>query len=147
MPRQSNIAPPSLEQMRQSAPWKEKLSEQAGPPQPISGWSRAKQNVDKLMLARALKHAEAHGEDCDKVNIAPWRIHDLRRTGATRLERLGVRLQVVEALLGHTAGSRAGVVGIYQLHTYEEEKRAALEKWAENIASLTTADALDRGMS
>ena len=60
----------------------------------------------------------------------------MRRTAATGMERLGIRLQVVEALLGHTAGSRAGVVGIYQLHTYEQEKREALEKWAEHIASL-----------
>ena len=55
------------------------------------------------------------------------------------MERLGVRLQVVEALLGHIAGSRAGVVGIYQRHTYEEEKRDAVEKWAEHIASLREA--------
>jgi integrase len=93
---------------------------------PISGWSRAKQNLDKLMLARA-------GTIC----VPPWRIHDLRRTAATGMERLGIRLQVVEALLGHTAGSRAGVVGIYQRHTYEEEKHAALEKWSEHITRLT----------
>ena len=52
------------------------------------------------------------------------------------MERLGVRLQVVEALLGHTSGSRAGVIGIYQRYTYEDEKRAALEKWAEHVTSL-----------
>jgi len=52
------------------------------------------------------------------------------------MERFGIKLQVVEALLGHTAGSRAGVIGIYQQYTYEEEKREALEKWAEHIASL-----------
>ena len=71
-----------------------------------------------------------------QVSLAPWRIHDLRRTVATGMERLGIRLQVVEALLGHVAGSRAGVVGIYQRHTYDEEKREAVEKWAEHIAFL-----------
>ena len=52
------------------------------------------------------------------------------------MERLGIRLQVVEALLGHTAGSRAGIVGVYQQHTYAEEKREAVEKWAKHVASL-----------
>jgi integrase len=103
---------------------------------PISGWSRAKENVDQLMLERAREDARQRGDDPHKVDLTDWRIHDLRRTIATGMERLGIRLQVVEVLLGHTAGSRAGVVGIYQVHTYEEEKRAALEKWAEHIASL-----------
>jgi integrase len=90
---------------------------------PVSGWSRAKESLDRLMLARA-------------KSLAPWRIHDLRRTAATGMERLGIKLQVVEALLGHVAGSRAGVVGIYQQHTYAEEKREAVERWAAHVASL-----------
>ena len=102
---------------------------------PISGWSRAKEMLDQLMLARAQSGARERGADAD-AGLAPWRIHDLRRTGATGMERLGIRLQVVEALLGHITGSRAGVVGIYQQHTYDDEKREAVEKWAEHIASL-----------
>jgi integrase len=90
---------------------------------PISGWSRAKENIDKIMRAQL-------------DDFKPWRIHDLRRTVATGMERLGIQQQVVEALLGHIAGSKAGVVGIYQRYAYEQEKRAALEKWAEYIASL-----------
>jgi hypothetical protein len=46
--------------------------------------------------------------------VSDWWLHDLRRTLATGLQRLGVRLQVTEALLNHLRGSRAGVVGIYQ---------------------------------
>jgi integrase len=84
----------------------------------ISGWSRAKSALDNL------------------ANIAPWRIHDLRRTVATGLQRLGANLQVVEAVLGHISGSRAGVVGIYQRHNYANEKRAALEAWGENVIAL-----------
>ena len=90
---------------------------------PVSGWSRAKERLDRLKFERG-----------DKTDLAPWRIHDLRRTAATGMERLGIKLQVVEAVLGHIAGSRAGVVGIYQRHAYEEEKRAALELWAKHIA-------------
>jgi integrase len=91
------------------------------------------------MLEGAKKVAGERGEDVDRVSPTPWRIHDLRRTIATGMERLGVRLQVVEALLGHVAGSRAGVVGIYQQHTYDAEKRDAVKRWAEHIASLREA--------
>jgi integrase len=103
---------------------------------PVSGWSRAKANLDQLLLARARLEASDRGEDGAKINLPAWRIHDLRRTTATGMERLGIKQQVVEALLGHIAGSKAGVVGIYQRHTYEEEKREALERWAKHIASL-----------
>src|SRR5262249_839810 len=46
------------------------------------------------------------------VNVTDWRIHDLRRTVATGMQRLGVSLQVTEAVLGHTSGSRGGIVGV-----------------------------------
>jgi integrase len=85
---------------------------------PISGWPRAKARIDEL------------------AGIAPWRIHDLRRTTATGLQKLKTPLQVTEAILGHTAGSRAGVVGIYQRHDYADEKRAALETWGRFVMSL-----------
>ena len=85
---------------------------------PVSGWSRAKVRLDKL------------------VPLDPWTIHDLRRTVATGMQKLGVGLQVVEAILGHVSGSRAGVVGIYQRHTYDAEKRAALNAWAAHVSAL-----------
>jgi len=93
---------------------------------PISGWSRAKEKVDELMRTQL----------GDNVALKPWRIHDLRRTAATGMERLGVKQQVVEALLGHIAGSKAGVTGIYQRHNYEDEKRVAIEKWAQHVTTL-----------
>lgn len=71
-----------------------------------------------------------------RSGVANWRLHDLRRTMATGLQRLGVRLEVTEAVLNHTAGSRAGVVGIYQRHDYAAEKRAALDAWAEHVMAL-----------
>jgi hypothetical protein len=56
--------------------------------------------------------------------VTDWRLHDLRRTLATGLQRLGVRLEVTEAMLNHVSGSRAGIVGVYQRHNWAEEKRA-----------------------
>ena len=51
--------------------------------------------------------------------MSPGSIHDLRRTAATGMQKLGVQLQVVEAVLGHV-GSRAGIVGVYQTHDFLE---------------------------
>jgi hypothetical protein len=48
--------------------------------------------------------------------LVPWTLHDLRRTVATGLQRLGVRLEVTEAVLNHISGSRGGIAGVYQRH-------------------------------
>src|SRR5262245_18030590 len=73
----------------------------------------------------------------DKISgVTGWRLHDLRRSVATGLQKLGVALQVTEAVLGHLSGSRAGVVGIYQRHNYASEKRSALEAWGEHVMAL-----------
>ena len=53
--------------------------------------------------------------------VEPWVFHDLRRSTATGLQRLGVRLEVTECILGDSGGSRAGVVGVYQRHEYLDE--------------------------
>ena len=63
---------------------------------PFSGWSKAKAALDGAV-------ADARG-----ASLAPWSVHDLRRTVATGLQRLGVRLEVTEAVLNHISGSRAG---------------------------------------
>jgi integrase len=63
-------------------------------------------------------------------------VHDLRRSVATGLQRLGIKLEVTEAVLNHVSGSRAGVVGVYQRHDWAAEKRAALDAWASYIERL-----------
>jgi integrase len=87
---------------------------------PVSGYSHAKAAIDKATGAFA----------------EPWTFHDLRRTLATNLQKLGVRLEVTEAVLNHTSGSRGGIVGVYQRHNYADEKREALDKWADRVAQI-----------
>jgi integrase len=65
-----------------------------------------------------------------------WRIHDLRRTAAGGMQRLGVRTEVIERALGHRSGSFAGIVGVYQTDPLEHEVRAALERWADYVEEL-----------
>lgn len=95
----------------------------------ISGHSRAKRRLDKEMASLAKKTE-------DGMTIAPWRYHDLRRTLATGMQRLGVRFEVTEAILNHVSGSKSGVAGVYQLHDWGPEKRAALQAWSDHVGGL-----------
>ena len=71
------------------------------------------------------------------AKLKPWRLHDIRRTVATRLNDLGIAPpHVVEAILNHTSGHKAGVAGVYNRASYSKEKRAALDLWAEHIKAL-----------
>jgi integrase len=76
---------------------------------PFAGWSKAKAALDKAVVDARAEAAAAAGTS--PTPILPWSIHDLRRTVATGLQRLGVRLEVTEAVLNHISGSRAGIAG------------------------------------
>lgn len=92
----------------------------------ISCFSKAKRELD----AEVEKVREDHGP------LPAWRVHDLRRTLATGLQRLGTRFEVTEAVLNHVSGAKSGVAGIYQQHDWKEEKRDALDVWARHIAAI-----------
>jgi hypothetical protein len=62
--------------------------------------------------------------------------HDLRRTVATGLQRLGVRLEVTEGVSNHVSGSRAGIVGVYEQHDWAKETRAALDAWGKRVTTI-----------
>jgi integrase len=85
---------------------------------PFNSWARTKAALDAMS------------------GVTNWRLHDLRRTTATGLQRLGARLEVTEQVLNHVSGSRAGIVGIYQRHDFASEKRAALEAWGLHVRAV-----------
>lgn len=94
---------------------------------PFSGFSKAKKKLDA-------KISELNeGEALDR-----WTLHDLRRTLATGMQRLGVRFEVTEAILNHVSGSRSGVAGVYQRHDWGPEKVRALQSWSDHIRGLLT---------
>jgi integrase len=68
-----------------------------------------------------------------KAPIAPWKLHDLRRTARSLMSRAGVRPDVAERVLGHVI---AGVEGIYDRHSYREEKAHALKALASLIENI-----------
>jgi integrase len=87
---------------------------------PFSGWHTCKTALDQ------------------RIGIAHWTHHDLRRTMATWLAESGTAPHIIEALLNHVGGHKAGVAGIYNRASYEPMKRIALEKWAAHIETLVT---------
>jgi integrase len=82
---------------------------------PFQGWSNAKKALD----ARIARAGKSNGGNFEPQ---PWRLHDIRRTVATRLGDLGVLPHVIEAILNHVSGHRAGVAGIYNRAAYSTPK-------------------------
>ena len=68
--------------------------------------------------------------------VAPWRVHDLRRTVVTRMVEIGVQPHVVEMCVNHAGGHRAGVAGIYNRAVLMLERRRALERWARRVHAI-----------
>jgi integrase len=90
----------------------------------FSGWTRSKERLDRRIedkLGKPLPH---------------WTVHDLRRTAATRMVDLGEGPHIVEAVLNHVSGHRAGVAGIYNRSLYKAEKAQALSKWATHVLAI-----------
>jgi integrase len=81
--------------------------------------------------------AEAKAALDQRLHIAPWRIHDLRRSAATYMAELGVQPHHIEAILNHQSGRKASVAGIYNRAKYSDEMRAALQRWADHLDRIT----------
>jgi integrase len=97
----------------------------------VSGYSRAKERIDHLMTA------EVRVESGDpEAEIAPWILHDLRRSAATGMARLGVAPHVVDKILNHSSGAIRGVAAVYNRHAYLDERKVALEAWGRCVGNL-----------
>jgi len=96
---------------------------------PISGWSKLKRRLDASM-SKAAKKAEAE--------LEPWKLHDLRRTVATHMQRLGIRHETIEHLLNHREKARTGIAKVYQTHDFKPEKRMALELWETELQRIVS---------
>lgn len=68
--------------------------------------------------------------------VQPWRTHDIRRSVATGMADIGIAPHVIEAVLNHFSGHRAGVAGVYNRSRYHHEVTAALARWAEHMLAL-----------
>lgn len=89
---------------------------------PISGFSRAKTKADEV----------------SSVNMPEWRLHDLRRTAASNMAKLGIAPHVIEKVLNHSTGTISGVAAVYNRYGYDDEKRAALGTWARALEAVVS---------
>ncbi len=85
---------------------------------PISGFSKAKEVISATIAEQGAKDG--------LLPMEPWTVHDIRRSVATHMARMGVPQEHIERVLGHVV---QGVAGTYNRYSYLDEKRAALEAW------------------
>jgi integrase len=97
---------------------------------PYSGFSKNKARLDRIIFSNMKKRTKAGASVGPLPN---WTLHDLRRTAKTLMVRAGVRPDISERVLGHVI---TGVEGTYDRHSYEEEKREALEQLAGTIGRI-----------
>ncbi|MCJ2117655.1 integrase arm-type DNA-binding domain-containing protein [Methylobacterium sp. J-001] len=102
-----------------------------------SNFAKNKAKLDAVIMEIARQEAVDAGHDPEGVDFAPWRLHDLRRTGSTGMARLRQPIHVTEAVLNHATGAVSGVAAVYNKYQYLDEKRAALEAWAAHVGDLT----------
>lgn len=86
----------------------------------FQGWSKAKARLDAKL-----------------PRLAPWRVHDLRRSVVTHLAEAGTQPHVIEALVNHVSGTKAGIAGVYNKAEYMPERRKALNAWAERLLNIS----------
>jgi integrase len=82
---------------------------------PINGFSKAKARIDRLS------------------GLSGWKIHDLRRTVRTHFSALPVQDLVRELVIAH---AKPGLHKVYDLHSYQAEKRECLELWEKRLLSI-----------
>lgn len=96
----------------------------------FQGWSKAKGLFDvRLAAAR---------DEAGLEPVAPWRLHDLRRSLVTHLARQGFAPHVVDRILNHAGSVIGGVQAVYQRADFLAERRAALNAWGSFLSNIST---------
>jgi integrase len=97
---------------------------------PVSAHSKAKARLDHAIAEISASEGSARP--------AQWGFHDLRRSTASGLARLGVDLHVIERSLNHVSGTFGGIVSVYQKYKFEDAIRRAMDAWGAHVARLGT---------
>jgi integrase len=87
------------------------------------GWGVSKQRLDERIAKSG-------------VTVAPFVVHDLRRSAASGMQRVGIRAEVIERTLNHVSGSFRGVAGVYQRDPMSADVRDALDRWGWHVMGL-----------
>ena len=89
----------------------------------FTGWTRNKRLLDKAS------------------GVEGWVLHDIRRSVVTGMSEMEIKPHVVEAIVNHVSGHKAGVAGIYNHAAYFNEKKRALQAWANTIEAAVKGEA------
>jgi integrase len=104
-----------------------------------SPWAFPSEKTDGCMTGAAIDHAMRRSTFVDEINdgeikeMKRFTPHDLRRTAATHMTSMGISRLVVSKLLNHVENS---VTAIYDRHSYDSEKKLALEAWANKLRQM-----------
>ncbi|AUX77997.1 integrase/recombinase family protein [Sinorhizobium fredii] len=104
----------------------------------FQGWSPCKRVFDEKLLTGLREDMAERGDYPDLAKLEPWVIHDLRRTARSLMSRAGVRSDIAERVMGHVI---PGVEGVYDRHSYFEEKKDALNRLAALIETIVNPPA------
>jgi integrase len=89
---------------------------------PLGGFSHLKRKVDAALVA-------------DDVTLAPWRLHDIRRSAVSWMAGEKIDIAVADLLLAHGISSLSSVGAIYQQFQWIEERREALTRWTKFLSA------------
>ena len=88
---------------------------------------------DRPIGRRVINHClTANRETIEVNNLRP---HDLRRTGASQMTAMGIPRLVVSKILNHADRE---ITGVYDRHTYDHEKRRALDAWGQRLTEIVS---------
>jgi len=97
-------------------------------------------SLSPVAVARTVlrAHEKSQERPLGRFGVAPWSTHDLRRTAVSEMAKLGVAPIVLGHIINHISVTKAGVtLKVYSHYSYDKEKRAALDLWAERLGSIT----------
>lgn len=132
--RRTNVAHLSMDNIGNDRIWtidKTKMNRQHRVPLTDMAFEVAKQHKPRSLNYGVEKKKTDHLPITE-----PWVFHDLRRTFATGLARLGVKQSIIELLLDHQPKELSGVAAIYNRYHYDEEKREAMQRWSDFVSEL-----------
>jgi integrase len=89
---------------------------------PVGGWGYYKEMISRQA----------------GIDVDGWRLHDLRRTCASGMQKLGTPVHVVERALNHVSGSFRGIVGTYQVDEMRDEVTVALQRWGDHVVRIVS---------
>jgi len=94
-----------------------------GNDKPFNGWGKCKSRFD-------------NPKDREPLDVAPYTLHDLRRTFSSNMAQLGTPIHVTEKLLNHVSGTLSGIAAVYNRYSYMDEMRQAVEQYDRYLVEL-----------